>query len=161
MQVGPVGLKLIEEFEGLRLEAYQDPGEVWTIGYGTTSGAGVDVHEGMTCTQKQAEDWLLDYLDRAVVPAIQAAQDARQRSKGWETAFNENQVDALASLGYNVGPGVFEAAHTIGYAIRNGATKDAISRDFLLYESDDGKILAGLVSRREAERALFDRPIVR
>lgn len=47
------GLALTREFEGCRLEAYQDQGGVWTIGYGHT---GPDVHEGLTWTQEQADE---------------------------------------------------------------------------------------------------------
>lgn len=154
MKCGPVGLKLIEYFEGYRDVAYHNPGDVWTIGYGTTSGAGIDVHEGMTCTQAQAEAWLLDYIDREVVPAIEDA------AWGRVGGFNENQVDALCSLGYNLGAGIFDASHTIGYDIRERASDSKIAADFLLYEAGDGSShLAGLVTRREVERALFQRPI--
>lgn len=45
------GLALTEQFEGLRLTAYQDSVGVWTIGYGHT---GPDVHPGLTITQQQA-----------------------------------------------------------------------------------------------------------
>ena len=36
MKISQAGLKLIEEFEGCRLTAYQDVVGVWTIGYGHT-----------------------------------------------------------------------------------------------------------------------------
>lgn len=159
MQIGPVGLKLIEEFEGLRLEAYQDSVGVWTIGYGTTAGAGVDVHAGMTCTQAQAEAWLKQYVDQAVIPAIEQAWEQRRTYLHATLNPNENRVDALCSLGYNLGAGIFQATHTIGYDIRHGHSMGKIGDDFLLYEDAGGQRLAGLVTRREAERALFARPM--
>lgn len=159
MQVGLAGLKLIEEFEGLRLEAYQDPVGVWTIGYGTTAGAGVNVHAGMTCTQTQAEDWLRSYVNREVVPAIEAAWDARRGVIRNTPNPNINRVDALASLGYNLGADIFRDTHTIGHDIRHGASMSRVGRDFLLYDYAGSVKLAGLVSRREAEQVLFNRPI--
>jgi len=152
MNIGPDGLKLIEYFEGFRAARYQNPDDVPTIGYGTTAAAGVVDPLPMICTQLEAEEWLRAYIDRSVLPSLQAAATVgRQR-------FNQAQIDALASLGYNVGADVFSPQHTIGYNIRQGASHATISENFLLYEGGDGQVqLAGLVTRREAERALFDR----
>ncbi len=44
----------IKRCEACRLEAYQDEGGVWTIGWGHTQG----VVQGQTCTQTQADEWL-------------------------------------------------------------------------------------------------------
>jgi lysozyme len=57
------GLALTESFEGLRLTAYQDVRAVWTIGYGHT---GTDARPGMTITQVQAEQLLLEDVAHAV-----------------------------------------------------------------------------------------------
>ena len=48
------GLQLIESFEGLRLNSYQDSVGVWTIGYGHTQS----VQPGQTITQQQAQAFL-------------------------------------------------------------------------------------------------------
>jgi len=40
-EINQDGLDLIKHFEGLRLTAYKCPADVWTIGYGTTTRAGV------------------------------------------------------------------------------------------------------------------------
>lgn len=148
------GLKLIEHFEGFRATQYRDAAGVPTIGYGTTAGARVVNPLPETCTETEAERWLELYVARDVIPAVEAAAAAGKRT------FNQNQVDACCSLGYNLGEGIFSAAHTIGLHIRNHKyTHRRIGNDFLLYEYADGRKLAGLVTRREAERALFDRPI--
>ena len=46
------GLQLTKQFEGLRLDAYQDCAGVWTIGYGHT---GRDVKPGQRVTPLEAE----------------------------------------------------------------------------------------------------------
>lgn len=51
----------IKADEGLRLEAYQDGGGVWTIGFGHTSGVKI----GQTCTRTQADVWLLQDVGTA------------------------------------------------------------------------------------------------
>ena len=48
-------MRLVKDFEGLRLNAYQDSVGVWTIGYGHT---GSDVKPGMTITQAKADQLL-------------------------------------------------------------------------------------------------------
>jgi lysozyme len=62
------GLALTEQFEGLQLTAYQDPVGVWTIGYGHT---GADVQPGLTITQQQASDLLLQDVAGAVAAVNQ------------------------------------------------------------------------------------------
>ena len=49
--------------EGFRDTAYQDPMDVWTIGYGHTK----DVRKGMTCTREEAEAWLEEDLNAAAI----------------------------------------------------------------------------------------------
>src|SRR5262245_44221185 len=64
MKTSDAGLGLIEEFEGCILHAYPDPATgaaPWTIGYGHTHG----VEPGMTCTRRQALDWLREDLQWA------------------------------------------------------------------------------------------------
>lgn len=51
MKTGEKGLELIKRFEGLRLEAYPCPANVWTIGYGHTPG----VAAGDVITPAQAD----------------------------------------------------------------------------------------------------------
>lgn len=46
MSVNAETLELIKRWEGLRLEAYQDTGGIWTIGYGHTSDANLKVYPG-------------------------------------------------------------------------------------------------------------------
>ena len=54
---------MIKHFEGLRLLAYKCPAGVLTIGYGHT---GKDVQEGMTITEKQAEQYLISDMQVAI-----------------------------------------------------------------------------------------------
>jgi lysozyme len=152
MNIGPRGLRLIEHFEGFRATRYLDSGGVPTIGYGTTAAAGVIEPLPERCTPEEATRWLTEYIARDVEPAIRNAA----KDRPWP--LTQNQFDALCSLGYNLGAGIFQATHTIGHHLRDNAYGHVISGDFLLYEyGQGGDKLAGLVTRREAERALFER----
>jgi spore coat assembly protein SafA len=132
------GIRMIEGFEGLRLNAYQDSGGVWTIGYGHTG----NVHPGDQITQQQAEQYLRQ--------DIGWAQNAVRNNV--HVPLNQNQFDALTSLTYNLGPN--------GYSTLlnhlNSGNYAAAQRDFAMYVHDSkGHVLQGLVNRRNEEAALF------
>lgn len=146
------GLRFIEAFEGFSASIYVDVTGTPTIGYGTTVAAGVVNPLPDTCTEAEAERWLDEYIQRSVVPALVAACVAGGRE------FDQDAVDACCSLGYNLGAGIFGNGHTIGYYIRHHQyTHAEIGNAFLLYEYAGNEKLVGLITRREAERALFDR----
>jgi lysozyme len=133
MSINEAGLSLIKEFEGLRLESYKCPAGVWTIGYGTTAG----VSRGMSVTKEDAERLL-----RADTARFEIAVCALRRP------FTSNQFSALVSFAYNCG-----SANLRRLCL--GRTNAEIADALLLYNKADGKVLAGLTRRREAERKLF------
>jgi lysozyme len=84
---------LIKLHESCRLEAYQDGGGVWTIGYGHTK----DVKEGDICTQQQAEDWLGADIYIAVGDAMDSFSAA-----AWNYC-NDPRKGAMIDMAYNLG----------------------------------------------------------
>jgi lysozyme len=147
-QLQPSDIALTEDEEGFVPYLYHDAVGVATIGFGTTAGAGVVDPLPNSCSREEASEWLLMYMNRSVVPAILAS--------GFQP--NQNQLGGLADLGYNTGSGVFEAGAAMGDALRS---KDAarVSAAFMEYVYAGGEVLSDLVHRREADRALFDRPV--
>ena len=129
------GLGLIESFEGLRLNAYQDSVGVWTIGYGHTQG----VQPGQTITQQQAQAFLQQDLGVA---------EAGVNKLG--LTLTDNQFAALVSFTFNLGAGNLNKLLSQGLA----AAADRI----LLFDHAGGRVLPGLTRRRQAERALFLTP---
>ena len=138
------GLALIQNAEGLRLEAYQDVRGIWTIGYGHTAG----VIEGMQITPDQAEQFLKD--------DVLGAENAVNAGVG-QAATSDNQFSAMVSLCYNIGAGNFGSSTVLREHVAGstGAAADA----FLLWNKAtiDGvlQVVAGLTNRRNAERALY------
>ncbi|MGL5950139.1 MAG: lysozyme [Cetobacterium sp.] len=139
MRTSSVGVNLIKKFEGLKLKAYKCPGGIWTIGYGTTSG----VTEGMIITEEKAEDLLKKDLVR-----FETAVKTVVRVK-----LNKNQFDALVSFSYNVGTGALQSS-TLLKKLNQGDYKGA-SEEFMRWNKAGGKVLTGLIKRREAEKELF------
>ena len=137
------GLHLTENFEGLRLTAYPDPathGDPWTIGYGHT---GAEVHQGMTITQDQAEEFLMQDVQKAV-------QTVNSKE---HTDLTQNEFDALVDFVFNCGAGNF-AGSTLLKKINAGDTEGA-ALEFQKWDKAAGHVMAGLVRRRQAETDLF------
>lgn len=144
MNISSVGIDLIKEFEGCELKAYLCPGDVWTIGWGTTEPInGVRPHEGMTITQKQADDLLIKNL--------KAYENAVNKNVTYK--INQSQFDALVSFTYNCGVGALQTS-TLLKKLNTGDVQGAAS-EFLKWNRSGGKVLAGLTRRRKAERELF------
>lgn len=98
MKTSDAGRTMIEGFEGLRLIAYPDDNNVWTIGFGHTSG----VKKGDKCTAAQADAWLLQDLETAERGVIASVH----------VGLSQPQFDALVSLAFNIGVGAFVASTT-------------------------------------------------
>jgi lysozyme len=134
------GLALTEQFEGLRLTAYQDSVGVWTIGYGHT---GLDVQPGLTITQEQAGALLLQDVAGAVAAVNRLVT----------VPLTQNQFDALVDFTFNEGQGNL-ASSTLLRELNAGNTAGAAVQ-FLVWVYAGGVKLPGLVTRRQAEADLF------
>lgn len=133
------GLGLIKTSEGCKLAAYLCPAGVWTIGYGRTT----NVKKGDTCTQAQADAWLLQEYD---------AFERKVRAL-LKVPVTDNQLGALVSFAYNVGVGAL-ASSTLLRLLNAGDYKGAAAQ-FARWNKAAGKTLAGLTKRRASEAALF------
>lgn len=141
--INRAGLDLIRNSEGVRLQAYPDPGtngDPWTIGYGHT---GPEVHKGMVITQLQADNYLAADLMR-----FEDGVSALVTRK-----ISDNQFAALVSFAYNLGLGNLKAS-TLLKCTNAGNFADA-ALEFGKWTKAAGKVLPGLVKRRAAEAALF------
>ncbi|KAA1013225.1 lysozyme [Paraburkholderia panacisoli] len=143
MQVSPAGVALTKSMEGCSLTAYPDPasgGSPFTCGYGHT---GSDVKPGMTITQAKADAWL-DY---------DIARSAQIVNSLVHVYLNQNQFDALVDFVFNVGAGNFRSSTLL--RLVNAGSFAAAADQFPRWTQAAGKVMPGLVKRREAERALF------
>ena len=138
------GINLIKQFEGCKLTAYQDSVGVWTIGYGTTSAdesiTGTKIYRGLTISQSTAEEWLRRSVNTKYGPNV----DKFNNIYHW----TQNEFDALCSFAYNIG--------SINGLVSNGnLPKSSIPSVMKKYIYANGKVLQGLVRRRNAEVELF------
>lgn len=141
MKTSPQGREKIAQHEGLRLQAYPDPGtggEPWTIGVGHTGG----VKKGDRITRDQAMEYLAK--DLAAAEAAIAAVRA---------PLNQNQFDALVSLVFNIGAGAFRGSTLL--RLLNMGDYGGAADQFLRWNRAGGRVMDGLTNRRRDERALF------
>jgi lysozyme len=144
MNISEAGLKLIKQFEGLRLKSYRCPAGIWTIGYGHTSTTGVpEVREGMRISGQEAETILkrdLAQFEGAVTSMV-------------KIRLSENQFDTLVSFAFNCGIAALRRS-TLLKRVNAGAF-DAVPAELMKWTRADGQELPGLVRRRRAEAALW------
>jgi lysozyme len=143
MKLSKVGADLIKKYEGCRLKAYKCPAGVCTIGYGHTG----NVKEGQVITQAHADD-LFDKDIQRFVDGV---------NKVVNVILNQNQFDALVSFSYNCGVGALQNSTLLEYVNKKQFAK--ASAEFNKWNKGGGKVLQGLVKRRNDEQALFDKPV--
>lgn len=139
------GAKFIAQFEGFRADWYRDPVGVKTIGFGHTG----PLPAGFKAPLTRSQGLKLLQHDAEKVAAV--VREVRPR------VTRQERFDALVSFGYNLGPGYFLDRRTsIGkaLALKTGRV-NAVAKAILLYDHAGGKVLPGLLRRREAEAKLW------
>ena len=139
MNTSAEGIALIKKFEGCELKAYQCSAGVWTIGYGHTK----DVEEGDTISKDQAEEMLVEELH----------EYENYVNEYVNVALSQTQFDALVSWVYNLGPANLKAS-TMLKVLNDGKYED-VPYQMKRWNKAGGKVLDGLVRRREAEALLY------
>lgn len=146
MQELKPAIDIIKEFEGLKLEAYLCPANVWTIGYGTTVYPnGQKVKQGDRCTKEQADAYLSHSLIRFVGDLLYLVR----------VKVTKNQECALISFIYNLGTTNLQSSTLLKKLNKEDFAGAAL--EFLKWNKAGGKVLAGLVRRRKMEMDLFNK----
>jgi len=141
MNISQNGIAIIKKFEGCVLKVYLDASGKPTSGYGHTKGITLaDVNKPIT----QAE------ADANLIEDLQSSENKVMKYYD-KYKWNQNEFDSLCSFAFNIG--------NIDQLTANGTrTRTEIANKMPEYRKAGGKILAGLVKRREAERQLFLKP---
>ena len=139
MIISTAGVDLLTHFEGLRLEAYQDSVGVWTIGYGHTKG----VTPSMKITESQANNLLKTEL----------IEYQNYINEMVNISLDQCQFDALVCWVYNLGPTNLKNSTLL--TLLNQGVKFQIPEQIRRWNRAGGKVLKGLVRRREAEALMF------
>ena len=118
------------------------------IGFGTTIYPnGIKVKKWDTCTEAQAKAYMahdLKKFESAVNSAV-------------TVPINQNQFDALVSLAYNIGTSGFKNS-TLVKKLNAGDIRGAAAQ-LDVWNKGGGKVMQGLVNRRDVERKLFEKAL--
>lgn len=137
-----VSAALCRRFEGLYLRPYLCPAGVPTIGYGSTmyeNGSRVQLTDS-PITAERAEALLLWTLKKRYLPQVLRFCPAIP---------SPEKMAAIIDFTYNLGAGQLKASNLRRRV--NAQDWDAVPAEFRKWVRGGGRVLRGLVLRREAE----------
>lgn len=145
MNCSDAGVRLIQSFEGLRLEAYYDSAKIPTIGFGTIRYPdGKKVAIGDTCTREQAETFFRHDLRK-----FELDVDALTTDK-----VAQCQFDALCSFAYNLGSAAYKGS-TLRKKVNVNPNDPTIRAEFMKWFNAGGVPVLGLWRRRHREADFY------
>lgn len=141
------GARLITNYEELSLVSYLDKARVWTIGYGTTRLNGTEVSAGMVINEPVA--WALFYGD--------CRDKLELLEKVVHIDLNQNQVDSLVSLTYNIGRGGFSSSNLLTAINSKLVINEDLFTRWNKVRNVAGQLVPsnGLTKRRKEEYSLY------
>ena len=156
MKVSAEACKVIRHHEGVRYKPYKCPAKLWTIGVGHVlypeqAKLPMDQRDGFPLKPEDARVWSEFEVDDLL------KKDLERFERGVHTycpvQLTQSMFDALVSFSFNVGLGTLQRS-TLRQKLLRGDVEGAAD-EFLKYTIGGGKILPGLVRRRQDERLLF------
>lgn len=152
MDISQNCLDLIIKWEGFSAKADLDPVGIPTIGYGTIRYPnGQKVQMGDVVSKAEAEAFM----------KLECDDFAEVVNKNVKVPLNQNQFDALVSLGYNIGAGAFQSS-TLLEKLNAGDELEAAAQ-FLVWNKGTingvKQVIDGLANRRQDEKDLFEKTV--
>lgn len=149
MRVGKAGLNLCASFESFRSHPYRLGDGKVTIGFGETQG--VTMNTG-PWTREYAWARFVKRMNEDYGAAVNRFLDKHN------LVATQNEFDALVSLAYNLGTGVFVDGSPVGATMRSALRADRVTEStFTTYRMPGSKFEQGLLRRRKAEWALYSK----
>ncbi len=157
MRVSEKAIRMICHHEGVRTRPYRCPALLWTVGVGHVidpSHAAVKYEERRTLPIPDGWD---RSLTMGEVDAI-LAQDLGRFERGVArlcpaAVGHQGRFDALVSFAFNVGLGNLQRS-SLRMKTNRGEFEEAAD-EFMKWTKAGGRVLPGLVKRRQDERALY------
>jgi lysozyme len=146
MRISPNGLTLLKRFEGFRAKPYLCSAGVPTIGYGNTyyeNGIRVKLTDSPI-----DENWA-EQLLKSILTHYELGVDSVTTDN-----ITQNQFDALVIFAYNVGVVNFKKSTLLKLVNENPYDLN-IAKQFMRWTRAGGKVIKGLVLRRNLESHLY------
>ena len=156
MKVSAKAIQMIKHHEGVRQRPYKCPAKLWTVGVGHVlyprQGAlKLEERDNVPLEYKDDRTFSMEEVDDIL------RRDLERFERGVErycpVKLTQGQFDALVSFSFNLGLGGLQRS-TLRQKVLRGEFESA-AEEFLKYTIGGGKVLKGLVNRRNDERALF------
>ena len=166
MKLSKAGADLMHRFEGCRNKPYLCPAHIWTIGYGhvlyqeqiklpmvRVEGKAVPmIRKEMPLKPEDSRVWSKEEIEKLFADDVASFERGVLRLVPG-VAGRQGAFDALVSISFNFGLGNLQRS-TIRMKANRGDWEGA-AEAFMAWTKGGGKVLPGLVKRREAEIALF------
>ena len=156
MNISDACIKMIKHHEGVKATPYRCPARLWTVGVGHVidpnharvpfaDRLNLELPAGWNRTLSQDE---IDEILR---------QDLRRFEAGVKRlcpeGLDQGKFDALVSFSFNVGLGSLQKSSL--RMKHNRGDYEGAAEEFLKWAKAGGKVLKGLLKRREDEKALY------
>lgn len=145
MHISEEGLSLIKKFEGCPTAGglaipYTCPAGVLTIGYGHTK------------TVKEHDKWTMDHASYILREEIENEYEVFINDLV-DVPLEQHQFDALVAWVFNLGSGNLQESTML--KVLNAGDYHSVPNQMKRWNKANGKVLDGLVRRREAEAKMF------
>lgn len=166
MKLSKAGEDLMHKYEGFRSRPYLCPAHIWTIGYGhvlyqeqirlpvvRVEGKETPmIRKEMPLKPEDNRVWTKTEIDELFRADVESFERGVLRLVPGVVG-RQGSFDALVSISFNFGLGNLQRS-TIRMRANRGDWEGAAAA-FRVWTKGGGKVLPGLVKRREAEIALF------
>ena len=157
MKVSDAAIRMIKHHEGVRVRPYRCPALLWTTAVGHVidpSHAAVKYEDRKNLPIPAGWDRSLTMDEVDAILAQDRGRFERGVARLCPAAVNhQGQFDALVSFAFNVGLGNLQRS-SIRMRYNRGDIEGAADA-FLMWTKAGGRVLPGLVKRRQDERAMF------
>ena len=145
MLVSDKCIDMIKHHEGVRLRPYRCPAGLWTVGVGHLIGDGKTLPDAWnrTFTMEEVNDILKEDLHRFERGVLRLCPNG----------LTQSRFDALVSFSFNVGLGNLQRSSV--RMRHNRGDYAGAAEAFLMWTKAAGRVLPGLVKRRQDERSLY------
>ena len=156
MKISARGIQLIKHWEGVRYRPYTCSARLFTIGVGHVlypdqGRLPLDQRDAFPLAPEDNRTFSKAEVDGLLSADLQRFEVGVSRL--FPMVLTTGQNDALVSFAFNLGLGGLQRS-TLRQKVLRGEIEEA-ANEFLKFTRGGGKILPGLVKRRNDERALF------
>jgi lysozyme len=152
MNISKRGIQLLKDFEGLRLNAYKCSAGVATIGFGSCfypDKSNVKIGDVLR-DKNEAEILLINTLEDYDIYVSKYTKSVK---------LTQYQFDALVCFAFNVGLGNLSKSTLLKMVLSN-PNDPKIPLEFAKWNKAGGKVVQGLVKRRQKEGELYFTKVV-